>query len=143
MGRERPGAILGTEMPSPDSRYELLGELGVGGMATVWLARMHGLRGFSRLVAIKCMHPQYAKDADFVEMFLDEARLSARIRHPNVVASHDVVAEGGQLLIVLEYVEGVSLADLAKSTPKMPVPIACAIVRDVLDGLHAAHETKD
>ncbi len=131
------------KMPSADSRYELLGELGVGGMATVYLARMHGLRGFSRLVAIKCMHPQYAKDAEFVEMFLDEARLSARIRHPNVVATHDIVAEEGQLLIVLEYVEGVALSELSRNARKMPVPIVCAIVRDLLDGLHAAHEAKD
>src|SRR5207244_12261263 len=76
-------------------RYELLGELAVGGMATVYLGKLRGPMGFARTVAIKCMHPPFARDPQFAEMFLDEACLSARIRHPNVVPTVDVIHEDG------------------------------------------------
>src|SRR5690242_15559491 len=95
-------------------RYELLGELATGGMATVYLARMRRPMGFSRLVAVKCMHPQFAKDQSFVSMFMDEARLTAHLRHPNIVPTLDIVAEHGQLLLVMEYVEGASLCELIR-----------------------------
>ena len=128
-------------------RYELLGEVASGGMATVYLARMRRPMGFSRLVAIKCMHPQFAKDPSFVSMFMDEARLSARLRHPNIVPTLDIVHEDGHLLLVMEYIEGASLAHLlhaaAKKGARIPVPIACAIVHDVLLGLHEAHQATD
>ena len=128
-------------------RYELLGELASGGMATVYLARMRRPLGFSRLVAIKCMHPQFAKDPSFVSMFLDEARLTARLRHPNIVPTLDIVHDDGHLLLVMEYVEGASLAHLLRSVKKqdarIPVPIACAIVHDMLLGLHEAHHATD
>lgn len=128
-------------------RYELLGELAAGGMATVYLARMRRPMGFSRLVAIKCMHPQFAKDPSFVSMFMDEARLTARLRHPNIVPTLDIVADAGHLLLVMEYVEGASLAHLLRAANRagttIPVPIACAIVHDLLLGLHEAHEARD
>src|SRR5215471_10120015 len=85
-------------------RYELFGELAHGGMATVHLARLLGPVGFARTVAIKRLHPHLAKDPDFVGMFLEEARLAARVRHPNVVATLDVVSEDGELFLVMEYV---------------------------------------
>ena len=128
-------------------RYELLGELATGGMATVYLGRMRRPMGFARLVAIKCMHPQYAKDPSFASMFVDEARLTARLRHPNIVPTLDIVADGGHLLIVMEYVEGESLAGLLKlvrdAGDRIPVAVACAIIHDVLLGLHEAHEACD
>ncbi|HEY8076020.1 MAG TPA: protein kinase [Labilithrix sp.] len=129
------------------ARYELLGELASGGMATVYLGRMVGSMGLSRLVAIKSMHPQYAKDPTFASMFVDEARLTARLRHPNVVPTLDIVAESGRLLIVMEYVEGESLAALIKlvreAGASIPPNIACAILHDALLGLHEAHEACD
>src|SRR5258706_7157525 len=73
-------------------RYALYGEIAAGGMATVHLGRLLGPVGFARTVAIKRLHPHLAKDPEFVAMFLDEARLAARIRHPNVVPTLDVVA---------------------------------------------------
>src|SRR5262245_25857919 len=85
-------------------RYELLGELATGGMATIYLGRQRGPFGFSRTVAIKSMHPQYAKDDGFRAMFLDEATLTAKIRHPNVVPTLDIVSASAKLLIVMEYV---------------------------------------
>lgn len=128
-------------------RYELLGELASGGMATVYLARMRRPMGFSRLVAIKCMHPQFAKDPSFVSMFMDEARLTAHLRHPNIVPTLDIVAEDGHLLLVMEYVDGISLASLLRfannAGMRVPLPIACAIVHDLLLGLHEAHQAKD
>ncbi len=95
-------------------RYALYDEIAAGGMATVHIGRLIGPVGFSRTVAIKRLHPQHAKDPDFVSMFLDEARLAARIRHPNVVGTLDVVALSGELFLVMEYVQGESFARLMK-----------------------------
>ncbi len=127
-------------------RYEVLGEIASGGMATVYLSRSIGAKGFSRLVAIKRLHPHLEAEDDFVQMFLDEARLAARIRHPNVVATLDVEDSEG-LYIVMEYIEGVTLLMLwrqaAKLGERMPVPVAARIILDTLGGLHAAHELLD
>src|SRR5262245_29101678 len=84
-------------------RYALHGEIASGGMATVYFGRLLGPVGFSKTVAVKQLHPQLAKDPDFVRMFLDEARLAARIQHPNVVSILDVVTLEGELFLVLEY----------------------------------------
>jgi serine/threonine-protein kinase len=125
-------------------RYALYDEIASGGMATVHIGRLLGPVGFSRTVAIKRLHPQFAKEPDFVSMFLDEARLAARIRHPNVVGTLDVVALDGELFLVMEYVQGESLGRLMRTMRErgecVPIPIAAAIVLGVLEGLHAAHE---
>jgi serine/threonine-protein kinase len=124
-------------------RYETLKAIASGGMATVHLGRAVGVGGFERLVAIKAMHPHIAAESEFVDMFLDEARLAARIRHPNVVATIDVQADDG-LFIVMEYVDGPSLRALRKAWNKpLPPPIALRILVDALAGLHAAHELCD
>jgi serine/threonine protein kinase len=127
-------------------RYALLGELAAGGMATVHFGRLIGPVGFSRTVAIKRLHAQFAKDPEFVAMFLDEARLAARIQHPNVVSTLDVVALEGELLLVLEYVHGEALAHLLRAARKtkkpLPLKIVAAIVSGMLHGLHAAHEAR-
>src|SRR6516165_2038885 len=87
-------------------RYLLFGEIASGGMATVHFGRLTGAAGFARTVAIKRLHPQYAKDPEFVAMFLDEARVAARIRHPNVVPTLDVVTTDDEIFLVMEYVQG-------------------------------------
>jgi serine/threonine-protein kinase len=126
-------------------RYELVAEIASGGMATVYLGRMRGAKGFARLVAIKRLHPHLEKEEEFVSMFLDEARLAARIRHPNCVATLDVEAEDG-LYIVMEYIEGDRLQSLIKDANRrrtvLPTPIALRILVDTLAGLHAAHEVR-
>ena len=127
---------------SAAARYELLDEIGAGGMASVHLARVRGSAGFSRVVAIKKIHPHLAAEDAFVRMFLDEGRLSGRIHHPNAVATLDVVAEGGVVLLVMEYVHGETLARLAVAGERMPVSIVSSVVSDALRGLHAAHEAK-
>ena len=78
-------AVDGGEAESRLDRFELIAELASGGMATVFLARLGGVAGFQRLVAIKRLHPHLARDPEFTQMFLDEARLAARLHHPNVV----------------------------------------------------------
>ena len=120
-------------------RYQLHREVARGGMATVYLGRQVAAVGFARTVAIKRLHPEYARDPQFVAMFLDEARLAARIQHPNVVSTLDVVATSGELFLVMEYVQGLSLAKLAREGHPPP-DVAVAIVSGMLHGLHAAHE---
>jgi serine/threonine-protein kinase len=113
-------------------------------MATVHLARAVGAGGFERLVAIKSMHPGFASDEKFVAMFLDEARVAARIRHPNVVATLDVEQDDEGLFLVMEFVEGPSLSAMLRALKRrgdpMPPGIALRILIDALLGLHAAHE---
>ena len=125
-------------------RYEVLDELAAGGMARVHLGRLSAEGGFSRVVAIKVLHAQYARDLQFRAMFLDEARLVGRIRHPNVVSTLDVLEAEGELFLVMDYVHGVPLSHALMRSREMnvPVPVAVAvsIMLDVLEGLHAAHE---
>ena len=112
-------------------------------MATVHFGRLVGPAGFTRGVAIKRLHPQYAKDPHFVSMFLDEARLASRILHPNVVPILDVVADGGELFLVMEFVPGEASSKLFRKTPEgVPTSIAIAIGVGMLEGLHAAHEAR-
>jgi serine/threonine-protein kinase len=98
--------------------------------------------GLARTVAIKRLHPQYARDATFVKMMLAEARIASRIRHPNVVAMLDVVRTDAELFLVMEYVHGDTLHHLLQGGP-IPQRIAIAIASNVLQGLHAAHEATD
>ncbi len=128
-------------------RYALYDEIAAGGMATVHFGRLLGPVGFSRTVAIKRLHPQFAKDPEFVSMFLDEARLAARIRHPNVVPTLDVVATQGELFLVMDYVQGESLARLIRASrnrgERIPPRLVGSIMSGALHGLHAAHEAKN
>jgi serine/threonine-protein kinase len=124
-------------------RYVLFREVAHGGMATVHLGRLRGIGGFARTVAIKRLHPPFARDPEFVSMFFDEARLAARIQHPNVVSVLDIVASGGELFLVMDYVHGEGLSKLLKRARASAIPtppnIVVSIVIDVLYGLHAAH----
>lgn len=128
-------------------RYAIYGEIASGGMASVHLGRLLGPVGFSKTVAVKRLHEQFAKDEEFVSMFIDEARLAARIHHSNVVQTLDVVQHDNQLLLVMEYVHGVQLSTLTrlahKSGKRMPPPVVIAIVAGMLRGLHAAHDATD
>lgn len=128
-------------------RYALFDEIAAGGMATVHLGRLMGPVGFSRTVAIKRLHSHFAKDPDFSAGFVDEARLVARIHHPNVVPMIDVLTDDGELSLVMEYVEGDSLARLLRTTSALsddiPLAVISAIVCGTLYGLHAAHDAVD
>lgn len=122
-------------------RYQVGPTIGSGGMATVHLGRLFAPAGFSRTVAIKQLRAMHSSDADLSAMLLQEAKLAARIRHPNVVAPLDVVVMGDETFIVMEYVHGESLAGVMRRLAGAPVPveIAAAIMGQVLLGLHAAH----
>ena len=87
-------------------RYLMQDRIAVGGMASVHIGRILGPAGFSRLVAIKRMHEHLSDDPDFTTMFLDEARLTASVQHPNVVSTIDVVTDQGDLFLVMDYVLG-------------------------------------
>jgi serine/threonine-protein kinase len=132
-------------MPVPRiiGRYAMYGEIAAGGMATVHLGRLVGSGGVHRLVAIKRLHAQFAKDPEFVTMFLDEGRLASRIHHPNVVSPLDFVSLEGELFLVMEYVQGESLSSLIRAAGKrrehIPTRIAASFVIGLLEGLHAAH----
>ena len=140
------GASMTSEKTEIIGRYALYGEIASGGMATVHFGRLLGPVGFSRPVAIKRLHPQFAKEPQVRAMFIDEARLVSRIRHPNVVPTLDIVATDGQLLLVMEYVHGESLAKLARTMrdrrERIPLRIVLTVMSSVLHGLHAAHEAK-
>jgi serine/threonine-protein kinase len=128
-------------------RYVLYGAIASGGMATVHFGRLVGPAGFARPVAIKRLHAQFARDPDFVQMFVDEARLAARVTHPNVVQTLDLVEATDEVFLVMEYVRGLSLTSLIRHLRHkgewIPPTIALGIVVGVLEGLHAAHEAKD
>jgi len=137
---KRPGRVVG--------RYSLHDKIASGGMASVHFGRLIGAIGFSRTVAIKHLHPNYSSDAEFVSMFVDEARLSARIQHPNVAVPLDVVLEeDGEIFLVMEYIHGETLAHLLSSARSakvtIPLSVSAGILSGALHGLHAAHEAVD
>ncbi|MGH1344289.1 MAG: serine/threonine protein kinase [Nannocystales bacterium] len=128
-------------------RYELIHRLGHGGMASVYLGRAIGTAGFERLVAVKVIHPHLANESEFVEMFLDEARIAAKIHHPNVCETLDLGEDDGLFFMVMEYVEGETLSSLIRQLGKrddsLPVPCALQITADACRGLGAAHALED
>jgi len=115
-------------------------------MGTVHLARLKAAAG-SHTVVIKRLHPDLTRDAEFVRMFLHEARIAAQIRHPNVIPTLDVVSLDGEVFIALEHVHGESLYELFRASIRKRTPvdprIITSIMSGVLHGLHAAHETPD
>lgn len=128
-------------------RYELHGAIARGGMATVYVARMSGAVGFTRTVAVKRLHPHLSADPAFAGMFVDEARLAARIRHPNVVDTLDVVFENDELFLVMAFVLGETLSKMVRAATaqslRLPANVVSSIVIGALEGLHAAHEATD
>src|SRR5271165_6027391 len=128
-------------------RYELLCPIASGGMATVWLARLRGKRGFEKLFAIKTIRTELVDDARFQEMFLDEARIASGIQHSNVAQILDLGEQEDVLFIVMEWVDGDSLAKIRKLVSKrghrLPLGVALRVLADSCAGLHAAHELKD
>lgn len=125
------------------SRYEAVMLLGSGGMGRVYLAVWRGAAGFARLVAVKQAHTHAVNGPELRRSFVREARLAAAIRHANVVAVLDVEEQDSDVTLVLEYVEGVSLAELVMHAGRLSPALAGRIVLDVARGLHAAHETRD
>jgi eukaryotic-like serine/threonine-protein kinase len=127
-------------------RYQVFREIARGGMGSVHLGRLTSEFNVGRVVAVKRLHAHIGADPQFVRMFLDEARLCARIRHRNVVSLLDLVSKDDELCMVLEYVEGETLGKLLESARRrclrVPDEIVSGVVAGALHGLHAAHEAK-
>jgi eukaryotic-like serine/threonine-protein kinase len=125
--------------------YEVLLCIARGGMATVWAARQHGARGFNRLVALKTVLPELA-EPEFETMFLDEARVAARIHHPNVCEIFELIEHSGVLALSMEWIDGDTLNTILGSPQQRPAldgRVAAHIIAQVACGLHAAHELRD
>jgi serine/threonine protein kinase len=125
-------------------KYEIIKRLATGGMAEIFLARVSGLPGFQKMVVIKRILPQLATKTDFVEMFLDEARIAATLQHPNVVQMYDVGVVDGNYFIAMEYLHGEDVRSLSRMVhrqdKKLPLEHALNILIGVSSGLHYAHE---
>jgi eukaryotic-like serine/threonine-protein kinase len=130
-----PGQSLG--------RYELLAQVARGGMGQVWAARLKGARGFQKLVAIKTLLPELGNDSRIEQMLLEEARIASLIQHPNVVQTTELGEHHGYLYLVMEWLDGESLAFVLKRAEErgeIPLPVAVNLVAQACRGLHAAHE---
>ena len=138
-GKATPGERLG--------RYELIEQLGVGGMAEIFKARATGPGGFQRTVVVKRILPANCSDPSFVRMFVSEAKILGMLHHPNVIQAYDFGESGGTLFLVLEYVDGPSLAEtvsvLKELGRQMPIGVACQIAHDVCRALDHVHNLLD
>jgi eukaryotic-like serine/threonine-protein kinase len=125
-------------------KYRAFLELGQGGTAIVYLGVSRGLGGFNKLVVLKMLKRALAKEPEFREMFLSEARLSARLNHPNIVQVYEVTERDNAPIIVMEYLEGKPLSDLrSERRGAVPLNIQLRVLADGLLGLHYSHELKD
>jgi serine/threonine-protein kinase len=127
-------------------KYRIVLPLGQGGTADVYLAIGDGPGGFRKLAVLKVLRKSLSSDAEFRAMFLDEARLAARLHHPNIVQTYEVLAEAGGPVIVMEYLDGQPLSELivrGREGGGFPLAMQLAVLIDALGGLHAAHELQD
>lgn len=133
--------------PQKLGRYQLLALLATGGMAEIFLARQTGIRGFERLVVVKRILPHLKYEKKFLDMFFDEARIAAQLNHPNIVQIYELGQEGDDFFIAMEYLEGESLAYLAREANRsrraVPPALAAGIIAQVCDGLECAHNLAD
>jgi serine/threonine-protein kinase len=136
--------MQGQEDPNGLRRYRLIAEIGHGGMADVFLAVAQGPVGFNKLVVIKKARKDLLGEADILAMFLDEARLAARLNHPNVVQTYEIGQEGDRYFIAMEYLDGQPLNRvLSRCGARIPTALKLRIFIEVLAGLHHAHQLRD
>jgi tRNA A-37 threonylcarbamoyl transferase component Bud32 len=123
--------------------YEVLAHLAAGGMASIYVVRRRGAGGFDKRLALKVMHPHLKGDRAYHDMFLDEARVAARIQHPNVVHVFDVGEHRGLPYLVMELLQGRAFSSVMQAHCEVAAPIGMmlAILAEAAEGLHAAHET--
>ncbi|MDF1564495.1 MAG: protein kinase [Deltaproteobacteria bacterium] len=128
-------------------KYEILRRLAVGGMGEVFLARQTGIGGFDRRVILKSLLPDLADNEDFVNQFLDEARVAATLNHPNIVAIYEVGKWSGTYFIAMEYIRGANLGQISKRLRKeqveWPIAVAARIIHDACVALDHAHHALD
>ncbi len=126
-------------------KYRVLAKLGQGGMARVLLTMSHGPHGFNKLLVVKELREELAHDPEFLSMFLDEARIAARLNHPNIVQTYEVGNDGDRYFIAMEYLEGQPLNAVFRRVGRKSIPleIHLRIIADVLAGLEHAHRLTD
>ena len=127
--------------------FQLIERVATGGMASLYLGRRAGARGFVKPVALKIFHSDLGEDQEFVEMFIDEAHILSRLNHPNIVHVEELGEDQGFMFLVMEFVDGCPVRAVLKQarqfgTP-LPVPLAVHIAACAADGLHYAHEARD
>ena len=127
-------------------RYELMKKLAAGGMGQVYLARQKGPVGFQKLLVVKRLLPHLSEDDEFIQMFLDEARIAALLNHPNIAQIYDLGEVDGIYYIAMEYVHGEAIAEVHKRAMQrkgtMPVALKCRVISDAAAGLDAAHHAR-
>ncbi|MDP3504637.1 MAG: serine/threonine-protein kinase [Myxococcales bacterium] len=128
-------------------RYQLLKKLATGGMAQIYLARQLGVQGFEKLLVVKRILPHLAENEDFITMFLDEARIAARLNHPNVVQIFDLGQQDDTFYIAMEYIHGEDVRKVWKQAERqgtaIPIPLICRIIIESCSGLDYAHKKAD
>ena len=133
--------------PQPFGRYQLIERMAVGGMAEIFRARVVGAHGFQKTVVIKRILPHLASDPSFVGMFIDEAKLTARLEHPKIIQVIDFGEVDGQLFIAMEMVDGLDALGVLRSCThkkiRLPFALSVHIVHEVLDALDYAHKAMD
>lgn len=133
--------FLGDEL----GRYQLLVQIGQGGMAAVFLGRLRGVAGFAKLVVIKRMHAHLSYDKRFIELFANEGRVVAQLSHPNICQVHELGDEDGSLFLVMEYLQGVPWEELVRVLPRdsRELPLLIGVLAQACEGLHYAHQLRD
>jgi eukaryotic-like serine/threonine-protein kinase len=128
-------------------RYELIGRLATGGMGEIFLASLEGAAGFEKLYVVKKILPHLAQDPRFRGMLIDEARIASRMSHPNICQVYELEETDGQLYIVMEYLEGVTVLPLlrraSKSQTPLPLGLVTGVISQTCEALHYAHELQD
>lgn len=127
-------------------RYQLLVQIGQGGMAEVFLGRLRGAAGFAKLVVLKRMHSHLSHDKRFIELFINEGRMVAKLAHSNICQVHELGEEEGSLFLVMEYLSGVPWEELARGLPRGTadeIPLIAGVLGQACDGLHHAHQLRD
>jgi serine/threonine-protein kinase len=133
-----------SEDPTSLRSYRLIAEIGRGGMADIFLAVARGPAGFNKLVVVKKTRRDLVAEGDVLAMFLDEARLAARMNHPNVVQTHEIGQEGDGYFIAMEYLDGQPFSRvLSRLQRRVPLALQIRVLTDTLAGLHHAHELRD
>ena len=141
----KAGSLVGKRL----GKYEILALLAMGGTAEIYLARIGGEHGFEKYVVVKCLLDHLADESDYVKMFLDEARLCAQLEHSNIVQTLELGEHNKRYYIVMEYLAGMSLAQLARKTSDrvpgglMPIDLVLSLAAQAASGLHYAHEKTD
>jgi eukaryotic-like serine/threonine-protein kinase len=128
-------------------RYQLVKKLATGGMAQIYLARQQGPEGFEKMLVVKRILPHLAENDDFITMFLDEARIAARLNHPNIVQIFDLGAQDDSYFIAMEFIHGEDLRKIWKQAERLenpfPLPLICRVIIDACAGLDYAHKKLD